>query len=239
MGYQRSGPYGHKPAFDDLVQGASGAASLQSRVDGGPPRFMPSLVADKTTGLHLAIAVLGALVHRQKTGEGQMVEVPMFETLVSFWLTDHLFGRTFDPPTGTMGYDRIINKFRLPFPTKDGHICALPYTDKHWERFFELAERPDLAADPRFKDGPTRAQHYNELYQVLAELLKPRATAEWLRLFDEADIPAMPANTLEEVLEDEHLKATGFFTRREHPTEGPITTVGSPLDFSKTPTSFR
>ena len=239
LGYGRKGPYGHKPAFDDLVQGASGAASLRQRVEGGSPQFLPSLIADKTTGLHLGMAVLAALFHRQKTGEGQSIEVPMFETLTAFWLTDHLFGRTFDPPTGEMGYDRIINKHRHPFPTKDGYVCALPYTDKHWDRFFELTGHPEFSADPRFKDGPTRARHFSELYQVLGSLLVDRTTAEWLEVFDAADIPCMPVNSLEDLLEDPHLKEVGFFTERDHPTEGKINTFASPLDFSKTPTSFR
>jgi crotonobetainyl-CoA:carnitine CoA-transferase CaiB-like acyl-CoA transferase len=239
LGYARKGPYGHKPAFDDLVQGVSGAASLQSRVDGLPPRFMPSLIADKTTGLHLCIAVLGALYHRKCTGEGQMIEVPMLETLASFWLTEHLFGATWSPERAPMGYDRIINKFRHPFPTKDGYICALPYTDAHWVKFFELAERPDLAKEKRFVDRMERAKHFSELYQVLADLLKHRPTQEWLDMFDEADIPAMPVRTLEELKDDPHLKATGFFTEREHPTEGPITTFASPLDFEKTKVEFR
>jgi formyl-CoA transferase len=239
LGYARKGPYGHKPAFDDLVQGVSGAASLQSRVDGESPKFMPSLIADKTTGLHLCIAVLGALYHRKCTGEGQMIEVPMLETLASFWLTEHLFGETWTPGRGTMGYDRIINKFRHPFPTRDGYICALPYTDAHWVKFFEIVERPDLARDPRFCDRTVRPKHFSELYQVLDSLMKHRRTQEWLDAFDEADIPAMPVNTLEELLEDPHLKATGFFADREHPTEGPIKTFKSPLDFEKTPTEFR
>ncbi len=238
LGYARKGPYGHKPAFDDLVQGVSGAASLQSRVDGEPPRFIPSLIADKTTGLHLCIAVLGALHHRNSTGEGQMIEVPMFETLASFWLTEHLFGATWTPERGEMGYDRIINEFRKPFPTSDGYICALPYTDKHWVAFFEIAERPDLATD-RFVDRNERAKHFDELYQILGALLKHRTTNEWLEMFDKADIPAMPVRTLEELLDDPHLRATGFFTEREHPTEGPITTFASPLDFEKTKVEFR
>ena len=239
LGYKRSGPYGHKPAFDDLVQGVSGGASLQSRIDGEAPKFIPSLVADKTTGLHLAIATLAALVHRERTGEGQMIEVPMFETLAAFWMTEHLFGATWQPPRGDMGYDRIINKYRHPFQTTDGYICALPYTDKHWEVFFELAGRPDLNADTRFNNKLERAKHFSELYQVLDDLLKHRSTSEWLEMFDKADIPAMPVLTLEQVLEDPHLKATGFFTEREHPTEGPIVTYASPLDFEKTKTSFR
>ena len=239
LGYARRGPYGHKPAFDDLVQGASGAASLQSRVDGESPKFMPSLVADKTTGLHLCIAVLGALYHRKCTGEGQMIEVPMLETLASFWLTEHLFGATWKPGRGAMGYDRIINKYRHPFETRDGYICALPYTDQHWITFFDIVERPDLAKDPRFCDRTVRPKYFSELYQVLDSLLRHRTTQEWLDAFDKADIPAMPVNTLEDLLEDPHLKATGFFSEREHPTEGPITTFASPLDFEKTKTEFR
>ena len=239
LGYARKGPYGHKPAFDDLVQGVSGAASLQSRVDGEAPKFMPSLIADKTTGLHLCIAVLGALYHRKSTGEGQLIEVPMLETLASFWLTEHLFGETWTPGRGAMGYDRIINKYRHPFPTLDGYICALPYTDVHWVKFFEIVERPDLAKDPRFCDRTVRPKHFSELYQVLDALMKHRKTQDWLDELDKADIPAMPVNTLEELLDDPHLKTTGFFTDREHPTEGPIKTFKSPLDFEKTPVEFR
>src|ERR1700730_14316786 len=228
LGYARKGPYGHKPAFDDLVQGVSGAASLQSRGDGQQPRFMPSL-----------IAVLGALYHRKCTGEGQMIEVPMLETLASFWLTEHLFGATWTPDRGAMGYDRIINKYRHPFPTKDGYVCALPYTDQHWITFFDIVERPDLAQDKRFADRTERPKHFSELYQVLDSLLKHRTTEEWLEAFDKADIPAMPVRTLEELFDDPHLKATGFFTAREHPTEGPIKTFASPLDFEKTKVEYR
>ena len=163
----------------------------------------------------------------------------MLETLASFWLTEHLFGATWTPERGAMGYDRIINKFRHPFKTKDGYICALPYTDQHWITFFELAGRTDLCQDKRFIDRMERAKHFSELYQVLASLLEHRPTSEWLEMFDQADIPAMPVRTLEELLEDPHLKATGFFTAREHPTEGPITTFASPLDFEKTKVEFR
>jgi crotonobetainyl-CoA:carnitine CoA-transferase CaiB-like acyl-CoA transferase len=138
-----------------------------------------------------------------------------------------------------MGYDRIINKFRHPFPTKDGYVCALPYTDQHWITFFDIVERPDLAQDKRFADRTERPKHFSELYQVLDSLLKHRTTEEWLEAFDKADIPAMPVRTLEELFDDPHLKATGFFTEREHPTEGPITTFASPLDFEKTKVKFR
>ena len=239
MGYGRKGPYGDRPAFDDLVQGASGAATLQSRVDGSPPQYIPSLIADKTTGLHLAIATLGALVHRQKTGEGQKIEVPMFETMTAFWMTEHLFGETFKPAIGTMGYDRIINKFRHPFETKDSHICVLPYTDRHWARYFEIVGRPDLAADNRFTDAQQRARRYNELYQIMDQVMRAKPTAEWVELLEAADIPVMAVRSLEDLLDDQHLNAVGFYTEREHPTEGPIITFRNPMEFEKTPTSFR
>lgn len=239
MGYGRKGPYGDRPAFDDLVQGASGAATLQSRVDGTPPQYIPSLIADKTTGLHLAIATLGALVHRQKTGEGQKIEVPMFETMTAFWMTEHLFGETYKPAIGTMGYDRIINKYRHPFETRDGHICVLPYTDRHWARYFEIVGRPDLAADNRFTDAQQRARRYNELYQIMDEVMRAKTTQEWVALMEAADIPVMAVRSLEELLHDPHLDAVGFYTEREHPTEGPIVTFRNPMDFEKTPTSFR
>ena len=163
----------------------------------------------------------------------------MFETMAAFWLTEHLFGATWRPPRGDMGYDRIINRFRHPFPTKDGYICALPYTDQHWITFFELPGRPDLAKEKKFVDRLERARHFSELYQVLDSLLKERTTAEWLEVLDRADIPAMPVRTLEELTEDPHLCATGFFTEREHPTQGLVLTFASPLDFEKTKTAFR
>ena len=163
------------------------------------------------------------------------------------WIADHTLGfeelalhvDEWTPERGAMGYDRIINKYRHPFPTKDGYVCALPYTDLHWIAFFDIVERPDLAKDPRFCDRNVRPKYFSELYQVLDSLLKHRTTEEWLTAFDKADIPAMPVRTLEELLEDPHLKATGFFTEREHPTEGPITTFASPLDFEKTKVEYR
>ncbi len=238
-GYGRKGPYGNKPAFDDLVQGGTGAATLQSRVDGSPPQYLPSLVADKTTGLHLAIAALGALVHRLRTGEGQMLEVPMFETMTSFWLLEHLYGETFRPARGGMGYNRIINRYRHPFATKDGHVCVLPYTDRHWERYFEIVGRPDLAVDKRYTSQRQRARRYDELYQIMDEVMRAKTTAEWVELMEAADIPVTPVRSLEDMLDDPHLQAVGFYVDREHPTEGPVRTMRSPLEFEKTPVEFR
>jgi len=239
LGYKRSGPYGAKPAFDDLVQGASGSAMLQSRVDGGPPRFLPTLVADKTTGLHLGMAVLAALLHRERTGEGQMVEVPMLESVTSFWLVEHLFNHTYVPARGDIGYTRILSPDRKPYPTKDGYVCAVLYSGKHWEAFVKKIGRPELLTDPRFDSQATRANNQVGMQAIIAEAAPSMTTAEWLDFFDEADIPAMGVNDLPDLFEDPHLKATGFFTTREHPSEGMIRTTASPFEFSRTPTSYQ
>ncbi|MDX2155306.1 MAG: CoA transferase [Hyphomicrobiaceae bacterium] len=239
VGYKHSGPYGQKPAFDDLVQGASGAAMLASRVDGGPPRFLPSLIVDKTTGLHLGMAILAALLHRERTGEGQKVEVPMLEVATGFWLVEHLFEYTYVPPRGTMGYKRVLSADRRPYRTMDGYICALPYNEKHYRAFADEIGRPELMSDPRFASMQARSNNQQAIQAIISEVMPTRTTVEWLAFFDKADIPAMPVQDLEHVLEDPHLSATGFFTTREHPTEGPIRTMASPFDFSATPTAYR
>ncbi len=239
VGYKHSGPYGRKPAFDDLVQGASGAAMLASRVDGGPPRFLPTLVVDKTTGLHLGMAILAALLHRERTGEGQMVEVPMLETITNFWLVEHMFNHSYEPARGTMGYTRILSPDRRPYRTKDGYVCALPYTEKHYRVFAEEIGRPELMSDPRFATAKARSDNGPAIQAIIAEAMPARTTAEWMAFFERADIPSMVVNDLEQLFEDSHLKETGFFTTREHPTEGPIRTMASPFDFSRTPASYR
>lgn len=239
LGYKRSGPYGAKPAYDDLVQGASGAAMLSARASGGEPRFLPSLIVDKTTGLHLAMGILGALVHRTRTGQGQLVEVPMLETITSFWLAEHLYDATYDPPRGTIGYARVLNPHRRPARTKDGYVCMLAVTDRQWEALCNGVGREDLKSDPRVSSVAARANQQPLVQQIVNEIALTRTTAEWLAFCDAHDIPAMPVNDLDDLFEDPHLKATDFFTTREHPTEGRVRTVASPLGFSETPTEFR
>jgi formyl-CoA transferase len=239
VGYKHSGPYGKRPAFDDLVQGASGAAMLSSRMDGGPPRFLPSLVVDKTTGLHLGMAVLAALLHRERTGEGQKVEVPMLEAITGFWLVEHLFNKTFVPERGDMGYSRVLSADRKPYRTKDGYVCALPYNEKHYRAFMTEIGRPELMSDPRFATAKARSDNQPAVQALVAEVMPTRTTAEWLAFFERADIPSMVVNDLDQLFDDPHLEATGFFTTREHPTEGTIRTMASPFEFSATPTTYR
>ncbi|MDE0455702.1 MAG: CoA transferase [Chromatiales bacterium] len=236
-GFRRSGPYGHKPAYDDMIQAVSGLAALQA-VD-GEPRYVTSVVADKVTGLHVAVAVLAALLHRARTGEGQCIEVPMFETLVAFNMFEHLYGKTYEPPRGPMGYPRTLSPDRRPYRTRDGWIGALPYTDRQWAALFEIAERPDLAEDPRFATLPSRLAHIDEVYATLGELLAERTTTEWLEAFDAAHIPSMPINHPDDLADDPHLAATGFWQTMEHPDLGTLRYPGVPAQFSKTPGAVR
>jgi crotonobetainyl-CoA:carnitine CoA-transferase CaiB-like acyl-CoA transferase len=240
-GYGAAGPYAGEPAYDDLVQSASGLADLLGRTDGRPePRLLPSLIADKVSGLFMIQAVLAALFHRQKTGEGQFVEVPMLECVTSFNLAEQFFGHVYDPPTGQWGYPRVINPTRKPFPTKDGYIGLLPYTDQQWDRFFEIAGwKETIGKDPRFADYGSRFQHVRELYTLVDEITRTKTTDEWLALLKPLQIPVVRMNTLDDLLVDPHLEAVGFFERYEHPDAGPYFGMKPPVSYSATPANVR
>ena len=233
-GFGEDGPYAGKPAYDDMIQGASSLPSLAARAT-GDPRYAPSALADRIAGMTGIYAVLAALYHRERTGQGQAIAVPMFERMVEFVLSDHLYGLTFDPPIGGSGYPRQLAPERRPYKTRDGYVCAIPYLDKHWQSFFEMAGLDSLKGDARFVDLKSRTQHIRELLEILAEALLERTTAEWMELFTAADIPSMPLNTPESLLTDPHLAATGFFRMVDHPTEGRIRTMAVPVRFSATP----
>ena len=233
-GYRQDGPYAGKSAYDDLIQGAAGLSALFA-ASGGDPRYAPTAVAARSVGLTVVYAVAAALFHRERSGQGQRVDVPMFETMADMVLADHLYGKTFVPPLGEMGYARLLSTHRRPFRTRDGHICVTPYQDKDWQRVFELIGRHDLKSDPRFADIAQRTRHIDTLYAILAEGLLARATDEWAAAFDAADVPAMRLNTLQSLLHDPHLEATGFFQRQQHPTEGELLTTAVPTQWSATP----
>jgi crotonobetainyl-CoA:carnitine CoA-transferase CaiB-like acyl-CoA transferase len=240
-GYGSDGPYAGEPAYDDLIQSASGLADVLPRTDGDPtPRILPTLVADKVSGLFLAQAVTAALLHRARTGEGQFVEVPMFECLTSFLLVEHMFGHTFEPPTGQWGYTRVVNPNRKPFKTKDGYIGLLPYTDKQWDQFFEAAGFGDtIAKDPRFSDYFVRMKHINELYGLVAEAALTKTTQEWLDVLKPMSIPVVKTNRLDDLESDPHLEAVGLFERYDHPQLGGYKQLRPPVKFSRTPANIR
>ena len=213
-GFGAAGPYGGRPAYDDVIQGMSGIADLMAK-QSGEPRYLPTIAADKVSGLVAALSILAAVVRRQSTGKGGFVEVPMFETLVAFNLVEHLYGHQFDPPLGSMGYPRAMAPWRKPLPTADGYLCIMPYTDAHWTGFFEAAGAGHHLADPRFADIGTRTTHIGALYAIAGAIIRARPTAEWLALLDTVQVPCAPVFTLESLESDPHLVATGFFATVE------------------------
>ena len=233
-GYAKRGPYGAKGALDDSIQAVSGIAHLSTLVL-GEPRYLPTIVADKTTAMTAVYAVLAALFHRERSGEGQELEVPMFETMVNFVMAEHLWGMTFVPPIGTAGYTRLMSRHRKPYRTQDGYIALLPYLDAHWESFCRLVGRPDLLADARFASLASRVANIDDTCAVTAEIMATRTTAAWLVLFADSSVPAMQVNTLEDLVSDPHLRATGFWHEVTHPTEGALLTPGFPVAFGATP----
>jgi len=232
-GFGLGGPYAGLQAYDDVIQAASGAVSLLPRVDGNPrPRYLPMLFADKVSGLHAAYATLAALIAKNRYGEAQHVEVPMFESITSFNMLEHLCDATFVPPTGNWGYPRQLDPVRQPMRTKDGYISIAPYVDERWVRFFQAAGHPEVLQEERFIDKASRRKNMTQMYEVAEAILPEKSTEEWLRILKEAHVPAIHANEIGEVLEDPHLKASGLFQQRDHPTEGGYIEVRPPVRFS-------
>ena len=238
-GFSEAGPYAGRPAFDDIIQAMCGIAELQGRSHPDGPQYVSTIFADKTVGFTVAYAVAMALYERERSGLGQAIEVPMFETMVSFTMVEHLAGETYCPPQGGTGYERLLTEHRRPYRTKDGFIGLLPYTTKQWQRFFEVAGKPEMMKDPRVTDPTIRGQHVGKLYQMLSELIAERTTAEWVEQLRAADLPITPVLSPDDLLTDEHLQALNFFSHEQHPSEGEIRTIGIPVHFSRTPGDYR
>jgi len=236
MGFGAGGPYSGLQAYDDVIQAATGMASFATMVDGDPrPRYVPSTIADKVAGMYAAQAALAAYIHRLRTGHGQHVEVPMFECFTQFVYEEHLFGATFEPPTGPVGYSRQIDPARQPFPTKDGYISIVPYADASWASTFALLGDPDFVNQPQFADPYLRAKNVTQLYAAMARLTPARTTAEWMRVLTEARVPAMPVRDPAAILDDPHLRETGFFQHYDHPSEGHCIAMRPPIHYGALP----
>ena len=239
FGYGQDGPLCRAAGlrrFDSRCLRHSHAARASRRR--GSPRYAPLTIADRIVGLFAVNAILAALRHRDVTGRGQRIDVPMFETMANFVLIDHLGGLTFDPPLDRGGYARLLAPERGPYRTKDGHICALIYNDKQWRSFFHAIERPDMLQDPRFRDHSSRTRHVREIYAEVAAIFTTRTTADWISLLEWADLPYTPLRSIDDLIEDPHLAETGFFAHVEHPTEGKIKSMRAPTawsDSSKAP----
>ena len=239
FGYSQRGPYAAKAAYDDLIQGAVGLPWLHQAAGGGAPRYLPAIIADRGTALNVVNAVCAGLYWREKSGKGQRIDVPMFESLLPLVLGEHLAGRTYDPPQGNLGYGRMLAPGRAPYQTKDGYICVLVYNDKQWGVFFDLIGRKELLKDERFATPEARSRNFESAYELMAGEMKKRTTAEWLAALEKADIPVQRMNSLEDLLNDPHLAAIGYFQTREHPSEGRIRTTAVPSEWSESPPEFR
>ena len=234
-GYLPGGPRDNDPAFDDVVQGEAGIADLMLQ-SVGVARYLPTVIVDKFCGYMLASAVGMALYARERSGQGQQVQVPMLESIIAFNLQEHLWGAVFDPPLGTgIGYVRLLTEHRRPYETRDGFVCVLAVNDEQWKRLLPVIGKPELVADERFATVDGRMRNIDELYGMVADQMKTQTTAHWRSVLDAIDIPNGPVASFQDLLADGYLNETGFFQRYEHPTEGPMLTTAVPTQFSATP----
>lgn len=234
FGFGQDGPYAAKPAYDDLIQGGSALAHLMARGGDGTPRYVPNALVDRIVGLAAVGAVCASLVHREKTGRGQRVDIPMLETMTGFVMADHMGGLTYEPPLDKGGYLRHLAKDRRPYKTADGYICVIVYNDKQWSSFFTATAREDLRVHPKFATFAARARNIDDVYAELARMLEQKTTAEWTKILNDADIPTLPMHDLESILDDPHLAATNFFPVVDHPTEGAIRSMRVSTSWSET-----
>ncbi len=239
FGYSQRGPYAPKAAYDDLIQGATGLPWLSKEAGADSPRYVPATIADRSVGLHIVNAVCAALYRREKSGTGQRVDVPMFESLLQTVMGEHMGGYTYLPQMGAPGYARMLAKERRPYETKDGYVCVLVYNDKQWRAFFELIGRPELFADPRYATPEARSRDFEGANALVAAEMKKRGTAEWVAVLERADIPVQRMNSLTDVVEDPHLAAIGYFREVEHPSEGRIRSMAVPSEWSESAPEYR
>ena len=210
VGFGRHGRYAGKPAYDDVIQAASGFAGLFEMRD-GTPLYAPTIAADKISGLHLAYALLAALLYRERTGEVPgYIEVPMFELMAAFSLSEHLGAATFEAD-GQVGYTRVLSPGRRPYKTKDGWVGVLPYTERNWTKVLREIGRADVCEQAWFRNATERSRRVDDLYDILATALPSRTSAEWLALFKELDIPSQPVRRPGDLLKDAHLADVDFF----------------------------
>jgi crotonobetainyl-CoA:carnitine CoA-transferase CaiB-like acyl-CoA transferase len=235
FGFGQDGPYAAKPAYDDLIQGATALPALMAQTGDGVPRYVPNALVDRIVGLTAVGAICASLVHRDRTGRGQRLDIPMFETMAGFVMGDHMGGLTYEPPLDRGGYARHLSRDRRPYKTADGYICVIVYNDKQWANFFEATGRDDLRCDPVFSTFAGRATNINTVYAELARIFETRTTAEWIDLLTKADVPVMPMHDLESILQDPHLASTGFFPVVDHPSEGKIRSMKASARWSETP----
>jgi crotonobetainyl-CoA:carnitine CoA-transferase CaiB-like acyl-CoA transferase len=227
VGFGQKGRYSNNPAYDSILQGGTGLANLFA-VNGGEPRYVPFVVVDRMAALMVTHTLLAALFGRQRDGESREIEIPMFESFATVVLSEHLYGRTFDPPIGTAGDARLLDANAKPVKTQDGYICITTNTDAQVLAMFDAFGKPELKQDARFNTALARIEYIKEFFALRAQEVAQRPTAHWIQAFTEHDIPAMPCHTLESLLEDPHLVEVGLLSQVSHPTQGTVTSINVP-----------
>lgn len=235
-GFGSEGPYREKPAYDDLIQAASGFAAASLPVT-GEPAYAPAVICDKLVGQAVVYSILAGLLQRARGGGGQSIEVPMFEVAIDFNLVEGFGGAVYMPPRGPTGWPRMKTLERRPFRTADGFACILPYSNKNWFAFFDTVGRSEMKE--RFAGPEERIAAIETLYAMIREEAPKRTTAEWAAFCDEADIPFMPVLTVEQIADDPHVRAVDLMPICTHPTEGPYYAVRQPIRFGAAPYRLR
>lgn len=231
-GFGEGGAYAGKPAYDDLIQGMSGVVDLIERQT-GQARYFPTIAADKTCAMAATHAILAALFQRERSGKGQFIEIPMFETMSSYLLVEHLYGHHL-PDTGAgAGYPRALTQWRKPYATTDGLVCVMPYTDQHWQRFLNAAGHENEALDPRFANIEARTEHIAFVYETLGKIIATKTTAHWVDLCESIQVPAAAVNRIEDLEHDPHLQSVGFFKDVAGPGGHPYRFVRNPVRMQK------
>ena len=229
-GWPSDGPDANKPAYDDVIQAGSGIAHT-FQLQSGTPALAPTLVADKVSGLTLVYAILAALFHCERTGEGQFVEVPMIDAISSFNLVEHGCAAIPVPALGPAGYPRITVPERRPFATSDGWMAVLPYSTKDYDAIFREGGRDDMVGDPRAATAASRMANAGALYAVVEQIVASRTTAFWVAFCKQHDIPASAVRTVDELVAE--------LPVAEHPFGGTYHVSPPPVRFSATPASLR
>lgn len=232
-GFGKDGPYAGNPSSEEAMQAVSGITWLNAQALARTPCYAPTLICEKTAAMTVVGAVLAALFHARKTGKGQAVEVPTFETMTAYLMIEHMWGMSFEPPVAQAGYPGVLSPQRKLTPTKDGYISILTYM--HWDTFCRLAGRPELAEDPRFKTLPDRMKHIDALYDETTRIMATKTTKEWLEVYGATSMPITEVNSLDTLMDDPHLVATGFWKTVRHPTEGTLKAPSFPANYGKTP----
>jgi crotonobetainyl-CoA:carnitine CoA-transferase CaiB-like acyl-CoA transferase len=227
-GYASAGPNAELPAYDDIIQAASGLAAISTDRE-GTPQLIRTIVADKVGALYLTNALLAAIMTLKSTGRGQAIEVPMFECLAHFMLVEHMAAASFEPAMGAAGYKRVLSANRKTYRTKDGYVALLPYTTRQWQRFLELIGEHGLAKEAWVNDPTQRSARIGDLYAVIADATPARATGEWIEALRAIDIPVAAVNSLDDLLVDPQLAASGLVEAYDHPTEGRLKGTRSPV----------